>query len=72
MKKDKFKVLFHYWKYYKNESPSYLKPFEMICGLISPKSIGLMDREDINQLLNISNLMFKVSKSLMMGFIYFQ
>jgi hypothetical protein len=59
--------LLHYWKYYKNESPSYLKPFEMICGLISPKSIGLMDREDINQLLNKSKLMFKVSKSLTIG-----
>jgi hypothetical protein len=57
----------HYWKYYKNESPSYLKPFEMISGLVSPKSIGLMDREDINQLLNKSKLMFKVSKSLTMG-----
>jgi hypothetical protein len=54
--------LLHYWKYYKNESPSYLKPFEMISGLVSPKSIGLIDREDINQLLNKSKLMFKVSK----------
>ncbi len=41
----------HYWKYCKNESPSYLKPFEMICGLVSPKSIGLMDKEDVIQLL---------------------
>ncbi len=40
----------HYWKCYKNESPSYLKPFDMISGLVSPKSIGLMNREDINHL----------------------
>jgi hypothetical protein len=53
--------LLHYWKYYKNESPSYLKPFEMISGLVSPKSIGLINKEDINQLLNKSKLMFKVS-----------
>jgi hypothetical protein len=37
----------HYWKYYKNESPSYLKPFEMISSLVSPKSTGLTNREDI-------------------------
>jgi hypothetical protein len=50
----------HYREYYKNESPSYLKPFEMICGLVSPKSIGLINRKDINQLLKKSKLMFKV------------
>ncbi len=59
--------LSHYWKYYKNESPSYMKPFQMISGLISPKSIGLMDREDIKFMLNKSKLMFKVSKSLNIG-----
>src|SRR5208282_2774943 len=53
--------LLHYWKYYKNESPSYLKPFEMISGLVSPKSIGLINREHINQLLKKSKLMFKIS-----------
>jgi hypothetical protein len=26
--------LLHCWKYYKNESPSYMKPFEMISGLV--------------------------------------
>jgi hypothetical protein len=57
-----FPQFLHYWKYYKNESPSHLKPFEMISGLVSPKSIGLINREDINQLLNKSKLMFKVSK----------
>ena len=46
-----FSQSLHYWKYYKNESPSYLKPFEMISGLVSPKSIGLINREDINQLI---------------------
>ncbi len=60
-----FSQLLHYWKYYKNESPSYLKPFEMISGLVSPKSIVLIKREDINQLLNKSKLMFWVSKLLM-------
>jgi hypothetical protein len=62
-----FSQSLHYWKYYKNESPSYLKPFEMICGLVSPKSIGLIDREDINQLLNKSKLIFKVLKFIIIG-----
>jgi hypothetical protein len=62
--------LLHYWKYYKNESPSYLEPFEMICGLVSPKSIGLINREHINQLLNKflnSKLIFKVSRFTTIG-----
>ncbi len=53
--------LLHYWKYYKNERPSYLKPFEMISSLVSPKSVGLINREHINQLLKKSKLMFKIS-----------
>jgi hypothetical protein len=54
----------HYWKYYKNESPSYLKPLEMISGLVSPKIIGLMNREDVNEFLKKSKLMIEVSKYL--------
>ncbi len=62
-----FSQSLHYWKYYKNESPTYLKLFEMISGLVSPKSIGLINREHIIQLLNKSKLMFKVSKFLIFG-----
>jgi hypothetical protein len=62
-----FSQLLHYWKYYKKESPSYLKPFEMISGLVSPESIGLMNRKDINQLLKRSKLMFGVSRLLIIG-----
>ncbi len=32
----------------------------MICGLVSPKSIGLINREHINQLLNKSKLLYEV------------
>jgi hypothetical protein len=39
----------------------------MISGSVSPKSIGLMDREDINQLLKKSKLMFKITKLLAFG-----
>jgi hypothetical protein len=52
--------LLHYSKYYKNESLSYVKPFEMICGLVSPKKIGLINK-DVIHLLNKSKLMFKIS-----------
>jgi hypothetical protein len=62
-----FSQSFHYWKYYKNESPSYLKPLEMICGLVSPKSIGLMDREDINQLLKTFKLLSYSLKLVIFG-----
>jgi hypothetical protein len=34
----------------------------MISGLVSPKSIGLINREDINQLLNKSKIMFQFSR----------
>jgi hypothetical protein len=34
----------------------------MISGLVSPKSIGLMNGEDINQSINKSKLIFKASK----------
>jgi len=36
----------------------------MISGLVSPKSIGLINREDINQLLKKSKIMFGFSKYL--------
>jgi hypothetical protein len=62
--------LLHYWKYYKNESPSYLKPFEMISGLVSPKSIGLINKEHINQLLKRSKLIFKFSRILIISFTF--
>jgi hypothetical protein len=39
----------------------------MICGLVSPKSIGLINTEDINQLLNKSKLMFEISTFLTIG-----
>ena len=46
--------LMHFWYYKKDIKPSYLKPFEMISGLVSPKSIGLTDSEDVYKLINVS------------------
>ncbi len=52
----------------KNESPSYMKPFEMISGLVSTKS--LMNREDINELLKKSKLIFKISEFSIIGSLF--
>jgi hypothetical protein len=45
----------------------------MISGLVSPKSIGLINREHINQLLNKSKIMFEFTRNLKKGssFAYF-
>jgi hypothetical protein len=45
----------------------------MISGLVSPKSIGLINKEDVNQLLKKSKLIFQFSKFLTFGagFAYF-
>jgi hypothetical protein len=58
--------LLHYWKDYKTESPSYLKPFEIICGLVSLKSIGLINR-DVRHLINKSKLTFEISTKIIKG-----
>jgi len=53
--------LLNYWYYKNNISPSYLKPFEMMSGLVSPQSIGLSNREDIEKLLKRSRFLFFIS-----------
>jgi hypothetical protein len=50
--------LLHYINYKKNIKPSYLKPFDMISGLVSPKSIGLTNKVKIYKLLKISKQLF--------------
>jgi hypothetical protein len=50
--------LLHYIDYKKNLKPSYLKPFDMMSGLVSPKSIGLTNEVKIYKLLNISKQLF--------------
>ncbi len=53
--------LLNYWYYKNNISPSYLKPFEMMSGLVSPQSIGLSNREGIEKLLKRSRFLFFIS-----------
>jgi len=42
----------HYHNYKNKINPSFLKPFDMMSGLVSPKSIGLTNKEDIYKLLD--------------------
>ena len=44
----------YYNDYKNNKPPNYLKPFEMMSGLVSPQSIGLTDRVQIIQFIKIS------------------
>jgi hypothetical protein len=50
--------LLHYINYKKNLKPSYLKPFDMMSGLVSPKSIGLTNEVKIYKFLKISKQLF--------------
>jgi hypothetical protein len=51
-------LLLHYIDYKKNLKPSYLKPFDMMSGLVSPKSIGLTNEVQVYKFLKISKQLF--------------
>jgi hypothetical protein len=57
-------LLSHYLKYKKGIKPIYLKPFEMMCGLVSPLSIGLYDYNDILKLLKKTKFLFDIYKKI--------
>jgi hypothetical protein len=63
--------IIHYSNYKKGINASYLKPFEMISGLISPKSIGLTNEEEIHEFVKRSKFLFIFCKicSVMSGLI---
>jgi hypothetical protein len=54
--------LLHYWYYKKNIKPSYLKPFEMMSGLVSPQSIGLYNEKDVTKMMKRFKLLIKLSE----------
>ena len=54
--------ILHYYDYKNNIAPEYLKPFQMISGLISPKSVGLTHEEDVYKLVKFSKISLKVWK----------
>ncbi len=46
--------LIHFYNYKNGIKPTYLKVFAMMSSLVSPKSVGLTDEEEINKLLKKS------------------
>jgi hypothetical protein len=57
-----FSQLVQYYNYKNDIKPSYLKLFEMLSGLRSPKSIGLTDKEEIYKFAKLSKLLFTGSE----------
>ena len=55
----------HYWYYRRGIKPTYLRPFLMISGQLSPKSIGLSDTQEVKQLINRSKIYSKITQLLM-------
>ncbi|HEY6437597.1 MAG TPA: hypothetical protein VIY47_13475, partial [Ignavibacteriaceae bacterium] len=54
--------ILHYLNYKNGIKPSYLKPLQMISGLVSPQSIGLTNEEEIYKLVKVSKTLFVVIK----------
>jgi len=50
--------IIHYYNYKNDIKPSYLKPFQMISGLISPKSIGLTNEAEVYRIMKVSKISF--------------
>jgi hypothetical protein len=51
-------LFLHYLKYRKKTSPTYLKPFAMMAGLVPPKAIGLTNPEKIKKMMKNSKIYF--------------
>jgi hypothetical protein len=52
--------LIYFYNYMKGIKPTYFKVFEMMSGLISPKSIGLTNKEEIYKMLKVYKILFKI------------
>jgi len=53
--------IIHYYNFKNDIKPSYLKPFEMMSGLCSPKSIGLTNQTQIHKIIKLSKNLFTLS-----------
>ncbi len=54
--------LIHCYNYKNDIKQTYLKVFEMISGLVSPKSIGLTNKKEIFKLIKLSKILFLFSE----------
>jgi len=54
--------LIHYYNYKNDIKQTYLKVFEMMSGLVSPKSIGLTNKKEIYKLIKLSKILFLLSE----------
>jgi hypothetical protein len=52
--------LIYFYNYMKGIKPTYFKVFEMMSGLVSPKSIGLTNKEEIYKMLKVYKITFKI------------
>ena len=50
--------LIYYYNYKNDIKPTFLKVFEMMSGLVSPKSIGLTNEKQIYKLINLTKKLF--------------
>jgi hypothetical protein len=55
--------LIYYYNYKNGIKQAYLKVFDMMSGLSSPKSIGLTNKEEIYKLIKDSKILFSFNKS---------
>ena len=53
--------LIYYYNYKNDIKPTFLKVFEMMSGLVSPKSIGLTNEREIYKLIKLSKRLFLIS-----------
>jgi len=56
--------IINYKFYDKNKLPKYLKPFKMISGFISPKTVGLTEKTQIEKLMKYTKYLFAVTNFL--------
>jgi len=54
--------LIYYYNYKNGIKPNYLKVFEMMSGSVSPKSIGLTNKQQIYKILKLSKTLFFICK----------
>ena len=50
--------LIYYYNYKNDIKPTFLKVFQMMSGLVSPKSIGLTNEKQIYKLIKLSKRLF--------------